>query len=150
MAHGQSTFFVNLSQGLKYVGTPSFNSDSLPTILRSSILVDIGRDAPDGGRIPNFLELFSGMVYPGFLDEGHDERNLPLQLNLGRFDCEDEALVSPCEVRELIGNGMHVASIGTWHQVVLSAVVPWQRHVPLTCQTKIFVQVHDAYVYGYV
>ena len=106
--------FVNLTQGAQRQ-SPSTNGSLFPTLLKMSVVADVGSASVcDDGRLVHPLEHYAVMGWPIFMGEQEAEQH-PSAFRPGFVESLDAS-----EVRRLNGNGMHVASVGTWLQFVLS------------------------------
>ena len=82
----------------------------MPTLLRGSVLVDIGSAVARRGYAVHPLETWVSM---GFQMRGD---------GVGPYPMSVLQALRLSDLRHLIGNGMHVNAIGTWLQFILASV----------------------------
>ena len=87
-----------------------------PTLLKGSVMVDIGSEAGKHGKMIHPLDHYAVMGYP--VNEN----------GVGPFPPSLMQSLSWGEMRRLTGNAMHVAAIGTWLHFVLAVAQQKVEH----------------------
>lgn len=105
---------VNVVQSPHFAPVSRGGADLFPTLLRKSYIADVGGKRRRLGAIVHPIEHLAAMGFPTFAEGTSVASTCPFPAMLVDAGDGFEAL------RELLGNGMHVVSIGSWLQVNLA------------------------------